>query len=633
EPGDFVHTVLNETYLQPAKVEVGRDPDGRSYRVFRYTRSFLPTRAGLRRLNAPVLKFSVETGRRTGGFGLFSSPEVREYLAYGEPIELEVRPLPSEGRPDPYYGGVGRFTIAASLSKGRVKVGESLKLRVTIAGRGNTDYLQVPELGDTPGFHQLGKNTNRKPGEVVVTYDLMPTMASVSEVPSLRWNFFDTTEGVEDYVEIETGPLSLEVLPIAGAAALAALPGEAKKAVELGVDDIFDLRLASAAKPTALPPRSSAEVLWLVCLAPWIVSLFGSVLVRSRRRSLADVSGRRSRGARRRFDTALSADQDPLDAFVAYLADRLNCEAAAIIEPDLDRRLADAGFDAEQCERVRQVVESGVAGRYSGGGDAGVEPSQVQSLVQVLEATSSRMAPLASALMKCLLVSTGLLCSGVDLPAQQSQRLSKGEAAYRARDYAAAATEFAAAAAAGDRIAAYNLGNTRYRQGRFALALVAYERARLAMPRDAELLANIRLVRKQLDLASGEEAFGQTLASIRDSMTAAERLWVCVLINAAAALLICFGGRRRRLIAALMTVLAVAAIVEVAVLGPGRPPKGIVLDSEVAMHSEPDASLEARMKMRAGVTVEVLGSGSGWTKIRAEGLTGYVKSDSVAVVD
>ncbi|MEE2886203.1 MAG: BatD family protein, partial [Planctomycetota bacterium] len=46
EPGDFVHTVLNETYLQPAKVEVGRDPDGRSYRVFRYTRSFLPTRAG-----------------------------------------------------------------------------------------------------------------------------------------------------------------------------------------------------------------------------------------------------------------------------------------------------------------------------------------------------------------------------------------------------------------------------------------------------------------------------------------------------------------------------------------------------------------------------------------------------------
>ena len=74
-------------------------------------------------------------------------------------------------------------------------------------------------------------------------------------------------------------------------------------------------------------------------------------------------------------------------------------------------------------------------------------------------------------------------------------------------------------------------------------------------------------------------------------------------------------------------------LVEVAVLGPGRPPKGIVLDSEVAMRAEPDASLEARMKMRAGVTVEVLGSGSGWTKIRAEGLTGYVKSDSVAVVD
>lgn len=632
--GQTFNTVLNDIHLQPANVAVGKGQDGKTYRLFRYSKSFLPTRAGRRRLPAPVLKFSVETGRRRGGFGLFSTPEVHEYLVYGEDIEIQVLPLPSEGRPDPYFGGVGRFTIAATLSKGRVKVGESLKLRVTISGRGNTEYLQVPDPGELPGFHRLGKNINREDGEVVVTFDLMPTTATVSEVPALQWNFFDTTEGIEKYVEVMTRPLPLVVQPIEGAASLAALPGEAKKAVELGVDDIFDLHLAGSTSPAALPLPTTSGLVWLACLAPWLVALFGSWFMRARRRSRADVQGRRRKAARREFDKALAAGDEPLDALVAYLADRLGCEAAAIIEPDLDRRLVAAGFRADHGEQIRQIVECGVAARYSGGEDAGVDRAQVESLVRLLEGISVRSGAPASALVKVLLASIGTICSGIDLAAQEpSAQLNKGEAAYRARDYPTAAAEFAAAADRGDRIAAYNLGNTRYRQGRFPEALVAYERARLVMPRDPELLANIRLVRKQLDLQVGEEAFGQTLASIRDSLTAAERLWVCILLNLIAALLVCFGSRRLRIMGAVVTLLAVVAIVEVAILGPGRPPMGIVLDPEVAMRAEPDARLEARLTIIAGVSVEVLSRGSGWTKIRAEGHTGYVESASIAVVE
>jgi tetratricopeptide (TPR) repeat protein len=630
--GEAVNTVLNGTYLQPANVAVAKDEDGKPYRLFRYSKSFLPTRAGERDLVAAVLKFSVETGRRRG---LFSSPEVREFLVYGKPIDVEVLPLPLDGRPDPYFGGVGRFTMAASLSKGRVKVGESLKLSVIISGRGNTEYLQVPELGEVPGFHQLGQNTNRKDGEVVVTYDLMPTTATVSQVPALQWNYFDTTQGVEKYVAITTPPLALEVQPITGVSSLAALPGVAKKAVERGVDDIFDVRLVDSGAAITLTRPTSGAVIWLASLAPWLVFFFGNLFLRARRRNLADVQGRRAKRAGKRLEKALADGGDPLDTFVGYLGDRLGCENAAIIEPDLDQRLILAGFGQEYSEQVRDVVDRGVAARYSGLSDGGVDRVQIESLVQLLERVSVRSKPSAGVLMKLLLLlSTGLVCSSSCLPAQEAgQELSKGAAAYRARDYDLAATEFAAAADAGDRIAAYNLGNTRYRQGQYAQALAAYERARLAMPRDFELLANIRLVREHLDLAGGDEAFAQTLASLRDSLTASERLWVCVLLNVLAAILVCFGGRRLRVLGALVTLLAVTAILEVAVLGPNRPPKGIVLALEAVMRAEPDNKLEARMKMRAGVTVEVLGAGSGWTKIRAEGLTGYVESGLVAVVE
>lgn len=632
--------------LQPSDVSARRTPDGRGYHVFGFAKSFLPTRAGPRALAAPVLKFSVLTGGRSRDpFEIFARPAQKQYVVVGKPVEFDVRPLPAEGRPEPFYGGVGRFTIDAKLDKHSVKVGGSVKLVVTIAGSGNTEHLQPPELPPVPGLHQLGKIVNREKERVVVTFDLAPRAVEVKALPALQWNFFDTTPGVERYVTVQTAPLPLEVVPLVGEETLAALPGSESKVVEPGVDDIFDVKLGG--NPVREPAAPARGPTLLLAALPWLLGLLGLWFVRRRRHALADVAGRRARGAQRSFQQALADGQAPVDALVGYFADRLACERAAVIGPDLRERLAAAGIDEAAARSAQELVDAGVAARYGGGG--GLERAAVEALVASLERAPAARAS-GAALVVLLPLSLGLTAEMAKADLRHAdarpavahgvpqdgvpQALQAAEKAYRSRDYKAAEAGFRRAADAGDRRAMYNLGNALFRQGRYAEALVAYERARLAMPRDPELLANIKLTRERLELGTAEgEAFGETVAALRDRFTAAERFWMCVLGNALAAGLLCFGGRRLRIAGAVLAVLAAGMLVEVAFLGPARAPQGIIVQPKVALRAEPSAELEALMTVRSGVSVEVLGTGEAWTQVRFRGRKGYVPAGAVAVVD
>jgi tetratricopeptide (TPR) repeat protein len=307
---------------------------------------------------------------------------------------------------------------------------------------------------------------------------------------------------------------------------------------------------------------------------------------------------------------------------VDYLADRLACEPAAVIGPDLAHRLEAAGVEPDLAAAANRHVEAGVSARYAGGDAPGVlDANTVRDLVERLEASS----------MKPMAVVLGLVVAIGILSAQEPA--SKGEAAYRRGDYETATASFREQAAGGDRRAAYNLGNSLYRQGRFAEALAAYERARLAAPRDQELLFNIRLTRQKLDLVEGEgEPFLDTLAELRDRLRPWERLWLCSALNLLAAVFVLLGGRRLRAVGVALALPALLLLLEVAWWGPARPPTGIVTAPKVALRSEPKAELAALMTLRAGVAVAVLQEGPAWTRVRLRDREGYLPNRSLEVV-
>ena len=616
--GDLRAVVCNED-LSLATYIGDFERNGQLWQRFEMERAFLPSKVGKFVLPAPELRFHAV--RHTSRLG---SGQVEKYGIVGKPIELEVLPIPEAGRPTPFYGAVGRFSITAMLDRDRIRFGDSFKLTLTVRGTGNLEFLRMPELLDLEGFHKLGSAETQRSGDrVVTTYDLTPLTTDVKQIPAIGWNFFDTTEGVEQFVEVATPPLAIVVDALADGETIAPLPESAVAAVTPGIDDIFDLPELDAPAVQATMP--SAWLRWLSVLAPWLLMLSALLLLRASRRAALDVTGKRVRGARRQFDSALQRGEDAMDAMLAYLGDRLDVPPAAVISPELRQRLLDSGLEELVAGAVVDAVERGTAARYGGGQKLTVETAR--GLVQQLEGVR-----FGARSWFWLLLLPVLAIGGAPLPAQQPEAV----AAYRAGDYQRADAAFERAfAASGNRLYLRARGNCLYRMGQFAKARWAYECARIALPRDEELLADLRVVQHRLELPDPDASFASEARRMLDRWTLGERTIACLLCMLVAAGCLVFGFRRAglRWVGAIVLLPGAVLSLDILWLTPGRAQSVIAL-RELQVTAEPRAGMAAVATVRAGAKLELLGSSGGdYLRVDASGRIGYVAADGIATIE
>lgn len=615
-------------------VVVGHDPvferDGASWQRFKIERAYVPTQPGRIELVEPTLRFQVVRNESRDVFGLSRGGVAENFFVYGKPLSIEVLPIPDVGRPNPYYGAVGRFTLEATLDRDQVKVGNSVKLTLTVRGQGNLEFLRLPTLDDLPGLHKLGQTEVQRSAErVAVTYDLTPLRDTVTQVPAIEWNFFDTTPGVERFVAVRTPPLSLQVTPLPPGETLAAEPENVAAAVTPGVDDVFDL--PDLRGPAVQRELGSALGNWAAVLGPWLLLLTGLLCGRFWSARRADVVGGRARRAMRAALAQLDAGADPALVLADYLGARLGVPGAALIAADAAARLEAAGVAPELAQRTAVAIDSGTAARYGGGASLSVDT--VRGLLRDLEGARFGV---VRVLPWLLLPLCGALASGGGLTAQQPA--DPAVAAYRAKDWAAAEAGFARAfAATGDRRLLRARGNcfVRMEPPDLPRALWAYESARLGLPRDEELLANLRLVQQRLELPAEDDGLFAQVARLLRRFTTTELQLACAGLMTLAAAALLFGWRRSwlRWLGGLLLVHAVAIAAELLWLAPARPMRAIALQ-RLELAAEPRADLPALATVRPGVTVTVLGSAVGsFVRVQAGDRIGYVPTASVGVID
>jgi tetratricopeptide (TPR) repeat protein len=629
-PEGDVRLIVGNRQLFQAYYKDGVERGGQKWQRFSFDRAFLPTQIGKIELPAPILRYHVLT--REGQQDLFGRPRGQvsdNFYAFGKPITIDVLPIPEAGRPTPYFGAVGRFQIHAALDKDTVKVGNSVKLTLTVTGQGNFEFLRMPTIDELPGFHKLGQaEAKRDADKVVVTYDFTPLSADVHEVPAIGWNYFDTTPGVEKFVEVKTSALPLAVQPLANGETLAPLADTAVKSVTPGVDDIFDL--PDFTGPAAERRPVAAWAGWLAALGPWLVACLGLVAFRTLRRRAGDLDGQRARAALRTCRKALAAGGDPLDVLAGYLGDRRGVAAAAVIRPDLAERLVEAQLDEALAAEVARAIEQGTAARYGGG--QSIDGQQVEQLVQRLEGARFGVRVILPFVLWPLLA-MGALCP--DLRAQAVPDAVAATTAYRAGDYRTALQGFTKAfEVTGDRRYWQARGNCHYRLGELPEALWAYESARLGIPRDPDLLADLRLVRQQLQLEPRGEGFLAELSTLRDRLTPNERLLLCALCMTGAAGCFVLGWRRvgLRWIGVLFLAPGCALAAEVLWLGPARPPLAIAL-KDLPIVSEPREGLPAIATVRAGKELDLLGGDQGtFVRVQVGERSGYAARERLAIV-
>ncbi|MFY9342357.1 MAG: SH3 domain-containing protein, partial [Planctomycetota bacterium] len=191
-----------------------------------------------------------------------------------------------------------------------------------------------------------------------------------------------------------------------------------------------------------------------------------------------------------------------------------------------------------------------------------------------------------------------------------------------------------AQAATGDRRFLQARGNCFFRADDLCRALWAFESAALGRPRDAELLANLALVRARLELPDGDAGFVAELDRLRQRLTATEQLAGASLCMLLAAGCLVFGWRRTglRWIAALIALPGMWLLAALA-LQPAAGATAIAL-GKLSLTSEPRLDLDPVATVRPGVAVTVLGGSDGaFVRVRAGDRSGYVPRAAIAVVE
>jgi hypothetical protein len=264
-------------------------------------------------------------------------------------LSLRVSALPSEGRPRAFGGAIGRFALSADVEPRQAKVGDSLRLRLRVEGRGNLTDFKAPRLRQLEAFHVLGRVEEREAGARILVYEL-EALAPLREFPSLELPYFDPEKKSYALARSPALPLRVEGPQSEASAAPRSLPPISLRDPHGGHE----------------APRESSKLLMLLAVFfPWLLAaaLFAWERARIARRLDPELE---------RVHEALSAllafgtqdDGDLVQLWSEYLGARLRVPAAAVISPDLRARLEAAGVGPELATRTHELLNGLVAARY-----------------------------------------------------------------------------------------------------------------------------------------------------------------------------------------------------------------------------------------------------------------------------
>lgn len=159
----------------------------------------------------PPAQLSYEASRTSS---YFSRSE--RYVVDAESLQIVVKPLPYEGRPDDFSGAVGVLEITSQLDSARVRVGDPAVLTVRVQGTGNIKLFPRPTV-EVPWASLVAAGervTIDSSGQLIrgskdFDFILTPDQSGELELPAIRYNYFDPYK--KQYAVAESAPITVSV--------------------------------------------------------------------------------------------------------------------------------------------------------------------------------------------------------------------------------------------------------------------------------------------------------------------------------------------------------------------------------------------------------------------------------------
>ena len=315
-----------------------------------------PRRAGRLEIGPYRVAFDEVTGQKQRSF--FDSPfddlsVTKRAVVSSEPVVLDVRPLPEEGRPADFSGLIGVYSLEASAANTEANVGDPVPFSLTIHGPEPLGELKAPALEAQPGFAaqfkpapegwDAGAVNDSTPGQRTYSTTIRPTRDDVTQIPPIRLSYFDTATGRYEVALSKPIPLTVHpskefTLADAQRPGAGGLPGLAPATLtnappgihanSESLDALVDQRV------NILGAIRSPGGICLLVLPPAALGLV-SILIHRRRAADPATLARRAavHDARARLRNA-QGTQEVADAIRVALAPVLGCSPQAVASSD-----------------------------------------------------------------------------------------------------------------------------------------------------------------------------------------------------------------------------------------------------------------------------------------------------------
>ena len=366
--------------------------NGRNYKTVTWSQYVMfPQITG--KLEIPSITFNgivVQRNRNVDPFEAFfngGSGYVEVKKAIKAPgVQIQVDPLPN--RPANFSGGVGKFSISATLDKNEVKANDPITLRVVVSGVGNLKLIKEPVVDFPKDFDRYDAKltdktkltTNGVEGNMIYDFLAVPRHQGDFEIPAIEFTYYEPSS--KQFKTVSTTPFTLHVDK--GDATTTVQNFSNQEDLQLLAKDIRYIKLGDSRLTLNGEYFFGSMGYWLaiIVLLGTFISLF--VIFRQRAIANADVVGSRAgkanKVATKRLKKASKLMQESrpgefydevLRALWGYVSDKLNIDVAQLSQDNIRERLSERDVDSSTIDQFLDALNECEFERYAPGDPKG----------------------------------------------------------------------------------------------------------------------------------------------------------------------------------------------------------------------------------------------------------------------
>ncbi len=455
-------------------------------------------------------------------YGIYVDYRTVRSKAASDAVKVNVKPLPTPA-PDSFYGGVGTFSVTASLTNDDVVVNDVTSLMLSVSGTGNLQFLETPQVT----FPQDFDNTSNDPiltnktasdgisGVMEYEYLIIPRKSGKFEIDPIDYSYYDINS--KSYVTVTIPPVEINVTEESKSDAPAGVTGSDDRFTNGNEYDVKDHDIRSLSYDTVdfkmkgdFLVRSNKFWVWVLVIlacfgAAWyfIRRIYASdidqVDVKHRKATKMALKRLRKAGDMLRKEQVAAFYEELHNALLGYVADKLNMPVSELSKDNISKVLLEKGVSETVVAELVDMLDSCEFARYAPNSENLAMTSDYEKAVDVISTIDAGMKTrkgiLGKAVVAVLLMFCSFQASAYDA-AKVDSLWNSANASYDEGQYAAAIADYNMISDMGLESPElyYNMGNAYFRADTLAKAVLFYERALKLDPSNADAKHNLDFV-------------------------------------------------------------------------------------------------------------------------------------------